>query len=114
MFPDGSVIEKHWLNYAQDIFGVENEGQVDDTDKEDGPPRKKITRGRKRPEITLPVLDDGMAQLLNVLEMCAQEKKDLLQTFLTHHYFKYPAQCNVLLIGPQVWCWGGAKQWCPG
>ncbi|KIM51066.1 hypothetical protein SCLCIDRAFT_33768 [Scleroderma citrinum Foug A] len=86
LFPDGSVIEKHWLNYAWDIFWVDNEGQGDDTDGEDGPPRKKIARGRKRPEITLPVLDDGTAQLPNVLEMRAQEKKDLLQTFLTHHY----------------------------
>ncbi|KIM54144.1 hypothetical protein SCLCIDRAFT_137428, partial [Scleroderma citrinum Foug A] len=86
LFPDGSVIEKHWLNYAWDIFGVDNEGQGDDTDREDGPPRKKIARGQKRPEITLPVLDDGTAQLPNVLEMHAQEKKDLLQTFLTHHY----------------------------
>ena len=114
LFPDGSVIEKHWLNYARDIFGVDNEGQGNDTDREDGPPRKKISRGQKRPEITLPVLDDGTAQLLNVLEMRAQEKKDLLRTFLTHHYCKYPTHRNFSLIGPQVWCRGGAKPQCPG
>ena len=87
-FPNGAVIEKHWLDYAQDIFSVQNEGQGDNTDGEDGPPRKKIARGRKRPKITLPVLDDGTAQLLNILEMQAQEKKDLLRSFLTHHYCK--------------------------
>ncbi|KIM58937.1 hypothetical protein SCLCIDRAFT_27642 [Scleroderma citrinum Foug A] len=87
-FPDGAVIEKHWLDYAWDIFSVQNEDQGDNTDGEDGPPRKKIARGRKRPEITLPVLDDSTAQLLNILEMRAQEKKDLLWSFLTHHYCK--------------------------
>jgi len=87
-FPDGKNIEKHWLGYAQDAFGVESEDQGDESEAKDWPSRKKAQKCQKWPAITLPMLDDDTAQLPNIIDMRAQEKKDLMRTFLTHHYCK--------------------------
>ncbi|KIM63468.1 hypothetical protein SCLCIDRAFT_24147 [Scleroderma citrinum Foug A] len=106
-FPDWEGIEDKWSRYASDVFRAGEVGDGEDANDEgedaDPRPRMKVKKGKKKTQVTLPALDDGIPQLPTILDLHVPEKQDILWAFVTCHYrrnFQFaPPATNTSQIG---------------
>jgi len=64
----------------------EDAGEPSEDKDEDPVPRRKPGRGKQCPQINLPSNEDGMLSILVILNMNAQDKKDVVWAFICFHY----------------------------
>ncbi|KIM61907.1 hypothetical protein SCLCIDRAFT_120755, partial [Scleroderma citrinum Foug A] len=81
-FPDWEGIEDKWSRYPLDVFRA---GEVGDG--EDADPRSRM-KDKKKTQVTLSALDNGIPQLPTILDLHVPEKQDILQAFVTCHYHR--------------------------
>ena len=87
LFEGWDRIENKWERYAHEVFGVqEDAGEHSEDGDEDPVPRRKPGRGKWHPWINLPSNEDGTPSIPVILNMNAQDKKDVVQAFIGFHY----------------------------
>jgi len=87
LFEGWDRVENKWERYAHEVFRVqEDAGEPSEDEDEDPVPRRKPGRGKWRLRINLPSNEDGMLPIPVILNMNAQDKKDVVQAFIGFHY----------------------------
>ena len=74
------------MAYTQDVLEVKDDKSETDTEGEGTFRKQKRKKSGCKSQVVLAKLTDGTVQLLNILDMPAPEKKDLMRVFVTHHY----------------------------
>ena len=90
-FPDWEGIEDKWSRYASDVFRAREVGDGEDANDEgedaDPRPQMKVKKGKKKTQVTLQAIDDGIPQLPTIL--------DFPRTRKTGHIAGF---CNIPLL----------------
>jgi len=87
LFEGWDRVESKWEQYAHEVFGVQEDASEPSEDEdEDQVPRRKPGRGKWRPQINLPSNEDGTLSIPVILNMNAQDKKDVVWAFIGFHY----------------------------
>jgi len=87
-FDDWGRMEERWSRYVFDLFGQDKDNNVEESGEEEALQRTKVRKGKKWPEAELPMGDDGTPRIPIILNMSAQEKKDVMRAFVAYHYCK--------------------------
>ncbi|KAL4070192.1 hypothetical protein V8B97DRAFT_2024189 [Scleroderma yunnanense] len=78
-FPEWESIQDKWSTYATDVFDTKE--MVDCEEINEGVGRnRRVQKGKKRPSVPLPTLEDGTLQIPNILDIHAPEK-DIMRSF---------------------------------
>jgi len=87
LFEGWDRVENKWERYAHEVFGVHKDVSEPSEDQDEDPvPRRKHSRGKQCLRINLPSNEDGMPSIPVILNMNAQEKKDVMRAFIGFHY----------------------------
>ncbi|KAL4073039.1 hypothetical protein V8B97DRAFT_1916936 [Scleroderma yunnanense] len=72
-FPEWESIQDKWSSYATDVFDTKEIVDGEEINKGVGGNRR-VQKGKKRPPVAPPTLEDGTPQIPNILDMHASEK----------------------------------------